>query len=198
MDITHANARKSIEAGVSHIPEDRHRRGLVLEFDLVENLVLGDHRVEPYAKGGIMHPRAIVAMARKRIEDYDVRAPSENVLAGNLSGGNQQKVVVAREIGRNPELLIAAQPTRGLDVGAIEFVHRQVLEERASGKAVLLVSLELEEVLSLADRILVMYEGQIVKEFTAGEADAETLGVYMTGGGKDTAGEAVAAAGGES
>jgi simple sugar transport system ATP-binding protein len=145
-----------------------------------------------------MHPRTIVAMARKRIEDYDVRAPSENVLAGNLSGGNQQKVVVAREIGRDPELLIAAQPTRGLDVGAIEFVHQQVLAERASGKAVLLVSLELEEVLSLADRILVMYEGHIVKEFVSGEADAETLGVYMTGGGKEKAGSVAAATGGES
>lgn len=182
-DITHANARKSIEAGVSHIPEDRHRRGLVLQFNLAENLVLGDHRVEPYTKAGIMRPRVIIEMARKRIEDYDIRTPSEGVLAGNLSGGNQQKVVVAREIGRNPELLIAAQPTRGLDVGAIEFVHRQILAERASGKAILLVSLELEEVLSLADRILVMYEGRIVREFAVGEADAETLGYYMTGGG---------------
>jgi simple sugar transport system ATP-binding protein len=124
-------------------------------------------------------------MSRKRISDYDIRTPSESVLAGNLSGGNQQKVVVAREIGRNPELLIAAQPTRGLDVGAIEFVHSQILRERANGKGVLLVSLELEEVLSLADRILVMYEGRIVKEFGPDEADAETLGYYMTGGGGD-------------
>lgn len=183
VDITHANARKSIEAGLSHIPEDRHRRGLVLQFNLAENLVLGDHRVRPYTKAGIMKPRVIAEMARKRIEDYDIRTPSENVLAGNLSGGNQQKVVVAREIGRNPEMLIAAQPTRGLDVGAIEFVHREILAERANGKAVLLVSLELEEVLSLADRILVMYEGRVVHEFGPGEADAETLGYYMTGGG---------------
>ncbi len=122
-------------------------------------------------------------MARKRIDDYDVRTPSEKVTASNLSGGNQQKLVVAREIGRDPELLVAAQPTRGLDVGAIEFVHSQILAERAEGKAVLLVSLELEEVLSLADRILVMYEGRIVHEFTADEADEETLGYYMTGGG---------------
>ncbi len=184
-DITHANARKSIEAGVSHIPEDRHRRGLVLQFNLADNMVLGDHRVAPYTKMGVMNQRVIAEMARKRIADYDIRTPSEGVLAGNLSGGNQQKVVVAREIGRNPELLIAAQPTRGLDVGAIEFVHRQILEERASGKGVLLVSLELEEVLSLADRILVMYEGRIVKEFATDEADAETLGYYMTGGGGD-------------
>ncbi len=188
-DITRANPRRSIEAGVSHIPEDRHRRGLVLQFNLAENMVLGDHRVAPYAKHGVMSSRVIGEMARKRIADYDIRTPSESVLAGNLSGGNQQKVVVAREIGRNPELLIAAQPTRGLDVGAIEFVHRQILEERASGKGVLLVSLELEEVLSLADRILVMYEGRIVREFGQDEADAETLGYYMTGGGGDKLGE---------
>ncbi|MBN2248357.1 MAG: ABC transporter ATP-binding protein [Coriobacteriia bacterium] len=182
-DITHASARSSIEVGVSHIPEDRHRRGLVLPFNLAENLVLGDHRLKPYATRGVMHPREITAMAKKRIEDYDIRTPSEKVLASSLSGGNQQKVVVAREIGRNPELLVAAQPTRGLDVGAIEFVHRQILGERSAGKAVLLISLELEEVLSLADRVLVMYEGRIVKEFVAEEADAETLGYYMTGGG---------------
>ncbi|MDZ4655480.1 MAG: ABC transporter ATP-binding protein [Coriobacteriia bacterium] len=183
VDITHASARASIEAGVSHIPEDRRRRGLVLEFDLAENLVLGDHRLAPYATRGIMHPSAITTTAEKRITDYDIRTPSWHVLASNLSGGNQQKVVVAREMGRNPELLVAAQPTRGLDVGAIEFVHRQILKERESGKAVLLVSLELEEVLSLADRILVIYEGRIVREFAAGEADEETLGYFMTGGG---------------
>lgn len=182
-DITTASARASIEAGVSHVPEDRHRRGLILEFDLAENLVLGDHRSPPYAARGVMHPHEIVAMAKKRIADYDIRTPSERVKAGALSGGNQQKVVVAREIGRDPELLVAAQPTRGLDVGAIEFVHRQILRERDAGKAVLLVSLELEEVLSLADRILVMYEGRIVREFGGDEADAESLGYYMTGGG---------------
>jgi simple sugar transport system ATP-binding protein len=182
-EITKANARSSIEAGVSHVPEDRHRRGLVLQFDLAENLVLGDHRMAPYATRGIMKPKQVTAMAKTRIKDYDIRTPSEKVLASNLSGGNQQKVVIAREIGRNPELLVAAQPTRGLDVGAIEFVHSEILAERAAGKAVLLISLELEEVLSLADRILVMYEGQIVKEFAGDEADAETLGYYMTGGG---------------
>ncbi len=183
VDITRADARTSIEAGLSHIPEDRHRRGLILQFDLAENLVLGDHRVPPYAKGPLMRPGQVGAMAATRIADYDIRTPSAGVLAGNLSGGNQQKLVVAREIGRDPELLVAAQPTRGLDVGAIEFVHRQILAARESGKAVLLVSLELEEVLSLADRVLVMYEGRIVKELASGEADAETLGYYMTGGG---------------
>jgi simple sugar transport system ATP-binding protein len=191
-DITKANARASIEAGVSHVPEDRQRRGLVLQFDLAENLVLGDHRIAPYASHGIMKPKQVTAMAKSRVKDYDIRTPSEKVLASNLSGGNQQKVVIAREIGRNPELLVAAQPTRGLDVGAIEFVHSQILAERAAGKAVLLISLELEEVLSLADRILVMYEGQIVKEFVGDEADAETLGYYMTGGGGTKLDDAVA------
>jgi len=183
-DITHDSPRKTIAAGVSHVPEDRHRRGLILDFDLAENLILGDHHEMPYSKNGIMRPASIAEVADTRIRDFDVRAPSRNVLAENLSGGNQQKLVLAREIGRNPELLIAVQPTRGLDVGAIEFVHRRILAERDSGKAVLLVSLELEEVLSLADRILVIYEGKMVAEFEGGTVDAETLGVYMTGGSK--------------
>ncbi len=184
-DITHDRVRDTIAAGVSHVPEDRHRRGLVLEFDLAENLILGDHTRSPYSSHGVLRPSAVTATARKRIADYDVRAPSERVLAGNLSGGNQQKLVLARELGRDPELLIAAQPTRGLDVGAIEFVHRRILDERAAGKAVLLVSLELEEVLSLADRILVIFEGRIVKELAADEATAENVGYFMTGGGEE-------------
>jgi ABC-type uncharacterized transport system ATPase subunit len=183
-DITHASARTSIEAGVSHVPEDRNRRGLILEFDLAENIVLGDHHREPYATRGIMHPGTIASTARKRIADYDVRTPSEKVLASALSGGNQQKLVLARELGRDPGLLVAAQPTRGLDVGAIEFVDRHILGERDAGKAVLLVSFELEEVLSLADRILVIYEGEIVFETSAAEATEELIGLYMTGGGR--------------
>jgi general nucleoside transport system ATP-binding protein len=181
-DITHAATRETIEAGVSHVPEDRHRRGLVLEFDLAENIVLGDHRRAPYASRGITDPAAISATARKRIEDYDVRAPSEHILAGALSGGNQQKLVLARELGREPGLLVAAQPTRGLDVGAIEFVHGRLLAERANGTAILLVSMELEEVMSLSDRILVMYGGRIAAEFAASEADGDRIGFYMTGG----------------
>ena len=182
-DITHASPRRTIEVGVSHVPEDRQRRGLVLEFDIAENMVLGDHRKAPYAHAGIVSKKAVAAVARKRVKDFDVRTPSIHVLAGALSGGNQQKVVVARELGRDPDLLIAAQPTRGLDVGAIEFVHEQILAERGRGKAVLLVSLELEEVLSIADRILVIYEGRIVHEVEAEEATDEMLGYYMTGGG---------------
>jgi simple sugar transport system ATP-binding protein len=197
LDITRASTRKTIAAGVSHVPEDRHRRGLVLEFDLAENLILGDHRKAPFAKMGITSPKAISVTARKRIEDYDIRTPSEHVLAGALSGGNQQKLVLARELGREPGLLIAAQPTRGLDVGAIEFVHRRLIAERDSGTAILLVSMELEEVMSLSDRILVMYEGRVVAEFAAREADAERIGYFMTGGkSPDAASEAAAAPGG--
>ncbi len=181
-DITHAAPRETIHAGVSHVPEDRHRRGLVLEFDLAENLVLGDHRDAPYASHGITDAQAISETARQRIKDYDVRTPSEHVLAGALSGGNQQKLVLARELGREPGVLIAAQPTRGLDVGAIEFVHRRLLAERDSGTAILLVSMELEEVMTLSDRILVMYGGQVVAEFDSADADEERIGYYMTGG----------------
>ncbi|MBS3957622.1 MAG: ABC transporter ATP-binding protein [Clostridiales bacterium] len=182
-DITHGTAREAIEAGVSHVPEDRHRRGLVLEFDLMENMILGDHRSAPYSKRGVIDHAAVRDMSTKRIAAYDVRTPSERVRASALSGGNQQKVVLARELGRDPELLVAAQPTRGLDVGAIEFVHSQILAERDRGKAVLLISLELEEVQTLADRILLMFEGRIVKEYLAGEASDEELGYHMTGGG---------------
>jgi general nucleoside transport system ATP-binding protein len=184
-DITHAAAHETIEAGLSHVPEDRHRRGLVLDFDLMENTILGDHRQLPFAKHGVLKFQAIAEVTRKRIEDYDVRTPSEKVKAAALSGGNQQKLVLARELGRDPDVLVAAQPTRGLDVGAIEFVHNQILAERGRGKAVLLISLELEEVQSLADRILVIFEGRIVREFSAGEASDEDLGYYMTGAGGD-------------
>jgi len=183
-DITHDGPASTTAAGVSVIPEDRQRRGLVLEFDLVENIALGDHRRAPYSHRGLLDRKAMEEVANKRIEDFDIRTPSEFVAAANLSGGNQQKVVVARELGRDPELLIAGQPTRGLDVGAIEFVHRQILAARDNRKAVLMVSMELEEIQSLSDRILVMFEGRIVAEFVGGTVSEEELGYYMTGGGK--------------
>ena len=183
-DITRADPADTIDAGVSHIPADRQRRGLILEFDLVENIALGDHRKPPLARYGLLDRKAMGDIARSRIASFDIRTPSETVAAANLSGGNQQKVVVARELGRNPELLIAAQPTRGLDVGAIEFVHRQILNERDGRKGILLVSMELEEILSLSDRILVIFGGQIVAEFKGGSVTEEELGVYMTGGGR--------------
>jgi len=184
-EITGASARQTIEAGVSHVPEDRHRRGMVLEFNLSDNLLLGDHRKPPFSRYGILNRESILGNAKERIAEYDVRTPSVDVLGASLSGGNQQKLILARELGRDPKLLVAAQPTRGLDVGAIEFVHKQILAERDSGKGVLLVSLELKEIQSLADRILVMYEGRIVKEFQAEEASDEDLGYYMTGGSGD-------------
>ncbi len=181
-DITRDDTRRTIASGVSHVPEDRHRRGLVLQFDLVENIALGDQRKRPFSRYGVLDRVAINAEARRRIADYDVRTPSSHVAAANLSGGNQQKLVLAREIGRDPDVLIAAQPTRGLDVGAIEFVHRRILAERDRGKGVLLVSMELEEVMSLSDRILVMYGGLIVAEFEGGTVTDEEIGFFMMGG----------------
>jgi general nucleoside transport system ATP-binding protein len=182
-DVTRANARHSLDAGIGHIPEDRHRRGLVLPFSLNENLALHDYRHAPNSRHGFLNLRSMLGRARRLLEEFDVRGGTPTTPAFALSGGNQQKVVLAREIDGNPKVLIAAQPTRGLDVGAIEFVHRRLIEQRDSGRAVFLVSLELEEVLSLSDRILVIYEGRIVGEFPP-SATEEELGFAMTGGGR--------------
>jgi general nucleoside transport system ATP-binding protein len=181
-DLTNSNADAHLEAGLGHIPEDRQRRGLVLEFSLAENLVLHDYDKQPYSRFGALSPRRIFERARKLLSDYDVRGGGPRTTASALSGGNQQKVVVAREVSRNPRVLIAAQPTRGLDVGAIEFVHRQLVAERDTGRGVLLVSLELDEILSLSDRILVIYEGRIVGEYSP-DVTEEDLGIAMTGAG---------------
>ena len=180
-DVTASNAHSRYDSGLGHIPEDRQRRGLVLEFTLAENLTLHDFEKQPFSRFGWLRPGRAVAWARKLLQEFDVRGGGPRTRAGALSGGNQQKVVVAREVARDPRVLIAAQPTRGLDVGAIEFVHRRLVEERDQGRAVLLVSLELEEVLSLADRILVLYEGQIVAEYGP-DVSEEGLGIAMTGG----------------
>jgi general nucleoside transport system ATP-binding protein len=182
-EVTTASARSHFEVGVGHVPEDRQRRGLVLEFNLAENIGLHDYRKRPYSRLGWLNPKRLIERARRLIAEFDVRGGSPRTPGGALSGGNQQKVILAREIDRDPRVLVAAQPTRGLDVGAIEFVHRRLVEERDEGRAVLLVSLELEEVLSLADRILVIYEGEIVGEFPP-TASEEELGVAMTGGGR--------------
>ena len=182
-DVTGEGCRDCLDAGLGHIPEDRQRRGLVLDFSLAENLALHDYDSPPASRLGWLFPKRLVARARKLLQEFDVRGGGPQTRAGGLSGGNQQKVVLAREIDRNPSVLIAAQPTRGLDVGAIEFVHRRLVEERAEGRGILLVSLELEEILSLSDRILVMYEGRIVGEFPPGVTEEE-LGVAMTGGGR--------------
>jgi simple sugar transport system ATP-binding protein len=180
-DITNVNARHALDAGVGHIPEDRQRRGLVLEFSIAENIELHDYAKPPVAKAGWIFPKKMIALAAKLIRDFDVRGGGPLTRAGGLSGGNQQKVVAAREIARDPKVLIAAQPTRGLDVGAIEYLHRRLVEERDKGRAVLLVSLELEEIFSLSDRILVLYEGEIVGEHT-GEVSEDEIGLEMLGG----------------
>ena len=180
-DVTRAGAKDVIESGVGHIPQDRQRRGLVLEFTLAENLALEDYRYSPDSRLGWLFPRRLVARARRLLKEFDVRGGGPQTRASTLSGGNQQKVVIAREVGRDPRVLLAAQPTRGLDVGAIEYVHRRLVQTRDEGKAVLLVSLELDEILSLADRILVMYEGRIVAEHGP-DVSEEELGIEMTGG----------------
>jgi general nucleoside transport system ATP-binding protein len=182
-DVTHESVKHSLDAGLGHIPEDRQRRGLVLDFTLAENLALHDYDSPPESRYGWLFPKRLIERARTLLAQFDVRGGGPQTRAGGLSGGNQQKVVLAREIDRNPQVLIAAQPTRGLDVGAIEFVHRRLVEERDGGRAILLVSLELDEILSLSDRILVIYEGQIVGEF-APDTSEEELGIAMTGGGR--------------
>jgi simple sugar transport system ATP-binding protein len=180
-DVTHESANEILDAGLGHIPEDRQRRGLVLDFTLAENLALHDYDKPPASRFGWLYPRRLIERARRLLREFDVRGGGATTLASSLSGGNQQKVVIAREVSRNPQILIAAQPTRGLDVGAIEFVHRRLVEERDNGRAILLASLELDEILSLSDRILVIYEGRIVGEFTP-DVSEEELGIAMTGG----------------
>jgi simple sugar transport system ATP-binding protein len=180
-EANYGNPRKMLDAGVGHIPEDRQRLGLVLEFSIAENIALHDYNRPPDSRWGWLFPRRLIARARTLIREFDVRGGGPNTRAGALSGGNQQKLVAAREVARDPKVLIAAQPTRGLDVGAIEFLHRRLIEERDEGRAILLVSLELDEVLSLSDRILVIYEGQIAGEHTAGAVDEEQLGLEMLG-----------------
>ena len=180
-DVTSGSAHHHYDAGLGHIPEDRQRRGLVLDFTIAENIAVHDFRAAPASRLGWLFPRRLVQRAAQLIREFDVRGGGPQTRASALSGGNQQKVILAREIARDPRVLLAAQPTRGLDVGAIEFVHRRLIEERDEGRAVLLVSLELEEVISMADRILVIYEGEIVGEFPPSVTEEE-LGVAMTGG----------------
>jgi general nucleoside transport system ATP-binding protein len=177
----HASARTMLEAGIGHIPEDRHRYGIVLDFTLAENAALHDFRYPPDSRFGWLFPRRLAERTRGLIKEFDIRGGDPQTRARNLSGGNQQKLVVGREVDRDPKVLIAAQPTRGLDVGAIEYLHRRLVEERDTGRAILLVSLELEEVLSLSDRILVIYEGRIVGEHAHGVTEEE-IGVEMLGG----------------
>lgn len=182
-DITHAPIRKRLVSGMSHIPEDRHKHGLVLDYSLEDNIVLQRY-FEPQftSKAGFLKRKNIREYALRLIEQYDVRSGQGPITkARSMSGGNQQKAIIAREIDKNPELLIAVQPTRGLDVGAIEYIHKQLVAQRDAGKGVLLISLELDEVMNVSDRILVMYEGEIVGEFDPKTVTVEELGLYMAG-----------------
>jgi len=179
-ELQHPTTRDSLDAGLGHIPEDRQRHGLVLEFSIAENVALHDYATTPDSKLGWLFPKRLVERAKGLIKEFDVRGGGPLTPAGALSGGNQQKLVAAREISRDPTALIAAQPTRGLDVGAIEYLHRRLVAERDEGRAILLVSLELDEIFSLSDRILVIYEGAIVGEHT-GEVSEEQIGFEMLG-----------------
>lgn len=181
VDITNMRPRKVTEAGVGHIPQDRHKHGLVLDFPIGENIALQTYYKEPLSRKGILNKHAIYEKARKIIAEYDVRTQSEYEPARSLSGGNQQKAIIGREVDRDPDLLIAAQPTRGLDVGAIEFIHKRLIEQRDRGKAVLLVSFELDEVMSVGDRIAVIYEGQIVDIVDPKKTTEQELGLLMAG-----------------
>ena len=189
-DITHMPIRKRLTSGMSHIPEDRHKHGLVLDYTLENNIILQRYFEPEFTnKFGFMKRRPIREYANRLIEQYDVRSGQGPVtVARSMSGGNQQKAIVAREIDKNPELLVAVQPTRGLDVGAIEYIHKQLVAQRDAGKGVLLVSLELDEVMNVSDRILVMYEGEIVGEFDPKKVTIEELGLYMAGSKRNTPG----------
>ncbi|MGG0184437.1 ABC transporter ATP-binding protein [Bacillus rhizoplanae] len=183
-DVTNWPVRRITEEGVGHIPEDRHKHGLVLDFSIGDNMVLQTYYKNPYSKKGILNFSKVYEKAKSLIQQFDVRTPSEHTPARALSGGNQQKAIIAREVDRDPDLLIAAQPTRGLDVGAIEFIHKKLIEQRDKGKAVLLLSLELDEILNVSDRIAVIYEGKIVDIVNAKETNEQQLGLLMAGGKK--------------
>ena len=185
-DITKAPIRRRSTGGMSHIPEDRHKHGLVLDYTLEDNMVLQRYFEPEFTKMGFLRRKNIRAYAEKLIDQYDVRSGQGPVtMARAMSGGNQQKAIIAREIDKDPELLVAVQPTRGLDVGAIEYIHKQLVAQRDAGKAVLLVSLELDEVMDVPDRILVMYEGEIVGQLDPKKTTQEELGLYMAGAKRD-------------
>ncbi len=180
-EITSFSTRKITESGIAHIPEDRHKHGLVLDFSIGDNMVLQSYYQHPFSKAGVLNFPQINEHAKRLIEEFDVRTPSHQTPARALSGGNQQKAIIAREIDRDPDLLIAAQPTRGLDVGAIEFIHRRLLDQRQKGKGVLLISFELEEIMNLSDRIAVIYDGEIISVVKPSETSEEELGLLMAG-----------------
>jgi simple sugar transport system ATP-binding protein len=181
-EITQMSIRNRSQIGIGHIPEDRHKHGLVLDYSLEDNLILQSYFKEPFSKNGILNRKETAPYADRLIEQFDVRSgKGRDTSVRSMSGGNQQKAIIAREVDRNPDLLIAVQPTRGLDVGAIEYIHDQLIAHRDKNKAVLLISLELDEVLNVSDRIYVMFEGEIVGEVLTKETTANELGLYMSG-----------------
>jgi simple sugar transport system ATP-binding protein len=190
-DVTGHSPASLYDAGLAHVPADRHRHGLVLSFPVDDNLVLTTYNRRPYAKGFVRDPQAIDAWADKLIAKFDIRTPSREVTAGTLSGGNQQKAIVAREFSRNPRVLVLDQPTRGLDVGSIEFIHRQVIAMRDQGAAILLVSAELDEVMEMSDRIAVIYRGELVAVVDGRTVNREEIGLLMATGGRAEAEAAI-------
>jgi simple sugar transport system ATP-binding protein len=180
--IARLDARRRRELGIAHIPEDRHRRGLLLEFGLDENVILGAHYRPPVTSGIIVNDREVQRRTSDIIHRFDVRPPDPALPARALSGGNQQKLIIGREFELRPRLLLVAQPTRGVDIGAIEFIHRKLVELRDGGCAILLVSAELEEVMSLADRLLVIHKGHLAGEVDPQSTSAAEVGMLMTGG----------------
>ncbi|MBD7983588.1 ABC transporter ATP-binding protein [Sporosarcina sp. Sa2YVA2] len=181
IDVTGKKPREITKVGLGHIPQDRHKHGLVLEFSVGHNAALQEYYHEPYSKNGIMNYRSVSDYAQKIIKEYDVRTQGENELVRALSGGNQQKLIIGREVSRDPDFLIAALPTRGLDVGAIEFIHKRLIEQRDNGKAVFLISFELDEVMNVSDRIAVIHDGQIVDTVIPTETTEQELGLLMAG-----------------
>ncbi len=181
IDITNSSPREIRELGLSHIAEDRFKYALIKDFSVSYNIILGRHYREPFAANGLLKKRDVENISKKLVEEYDVRPREIHIDGGNLSGGNQQKMVVAREIDYNPECMLVAQPTRGLDIGAIEFIHKTLVELRDKDVGILLVSMELEEILSLSDRILIMYEGEFMGEIKPGESSLEEIGLMMAG-----------------
>lgn len=181
-DITHEHIRQKTESGIGHIPEDRHKHGLVLDYSLEDNIALQTYYQKPFSNNGIINRAEVRKQAETVIERFDVRSgKGVNTIVRSMSGGNQQKAIIGRELIREPEFILAAQPTRGLDVGAIEYIHSELIAARDNGKAVLLVSLELDEVLNISDRVLVMFEGDIVGELTTKDTDEREIGLYMAG-----------------
>jgi general nucleoside transport system ATP-binding protein len=181
VEVTNASPRRITEQGVAHIPEDRHEHGMVGSYPIADNLVLNTYYKRPFSNGGVLNYRAIEENAARLVQEFDIRTPSIYTLASSLSGGNQQKLIVAREFSRPIQLLIASQPTRGLDVGSIEFIHGRLVQARDRGVAVLLVSAELDEIMSLSDRIAVMYKGQIIATLNAERTSREEIGLLMAG-----------------